>query len=247
MKLFIYSDLALLYDSQGRYGEAEPLYRQALEIRQSALGEDHPSYGTSLHNLAGLYESQERYGEAEPLYRQALEIMRSALGEDHPSYATSLGNLAVLYKSQGRYREAESLYRQSLEIRRSALGEDHPDYATSLGNLATLYSSSFNPWKWIQACHLSIQTIRIDGKALGWKHPSIRIDVWNLLSVCLLPALFIWILSQGFFLSLKTHNLLHIAYSILIVFLMILFQRSNLETRFWAKAKYKLSRWKGKK
>jgi tetratricopeptide (TPR) repeat protein len=241
------NNLALLYHIQGRYGEAEPLYRQSLEIMRSALGEDHPSYATSLHNLAAWYDSQGRCGEAEPLYRQSLEIYRSALGEDHPSYATSLNNLAALYYSQGRYGEAEPLYRQSLEIRRSALGEDHPDYATSLGNLAGLYSNSFNPWKWLKACQLSIQTIRIDGKALGWKHPSIQIDIWNLLSVCLLPAIFIWILSQGLSLSLKTHSFLPMARSIFAVLLLILINRSSLETRFWAKAKHKLSQRKQKK
>ncbi len=39
----------------GDYAAAEPLYRQALEIRRMALGEDHPDYAASLNNLAGLY------------------------------------------------------------------------------------------------------------------------------------------------------------------------------------------------
>ncbi len=235
-------NLASLYQSQGRYGEAEPLFRQTLEIERSTLGEDHPSYASSLHNLASLYQSQGRYGEAEPLLRQALEITRSTLGEDHPSYASSLNNVASLYDSQGRYGEAEPLLRQALEIKRSTLGEDHPSHATSLSNLALLYSQSFNPWKWLKACYLSIQVIRIEWKTLGWKHPTIRISIWTLLMVCLLPAIFIWIISQGFFLSLKTHNLLPITRSIFIVFLIILIQRSNLETRLWAKAKHKLSK-----
>ena len=33
----------LLYYSQGRYSEAEPLYLQALSIGQQQLGTDHPS------------------------------------------------------------------------------------------------------------------------------------------------------------------------------------------------------------
>ena len=37
------NNLALLYDSQGRYGEAEPLYVQALEIRKAELGDRHPA------------------------------------------------------------------------------------------------------------------------------------------------------------------------------------------------------------
>ena len=66
------NNLALLYKSQGRNTEAEPLYRQALEMFQRLLGDEHPDVAQSLNNLALLYQSQGRYTEAEPLYRQAL-------------------------------------------------------------------------------------------------------------------------------------------------------------------------------
>ena len=36
------NNLARLYDDQGRYAEAEPLYKRALAIREKALGPDHP-------------------------------------------------------------------------------------------------------------------------------------------------------------------------------------------------------------
>jgi len=91
----------------GDYARAEPLYRQALEIRRKVLGEQHPDYAASLNNLAVLYESMDDYARAEPLYRQALEIRKTALGEAHPYYATSLNNLAVLYHSMGDYARAE--------------------------------------------------------------------------------------------------------------------------------------------
>ena len=49
--------LALLYDSQGRYNDAEPLYLQSLDIYKRQLGNDHPDVATTLNNLALLYES----------------------------------------------------------------------------------------------------------------------------------------------------------------------------------------------
>ncbi|MEA5599318.1 tetratricopeptide repeat protein, partial [Rivularia sp. UHCC 0363] len=58
------NNLAELYRAQGRYSEAEPLYLDALTIRRSQLGAEHPSTATSLNNLAGLYKSQGRYAEA---------------------------------------------------------------------------------------------------------------------------------------------------------------------------------------
>ena len=129
----------------GAYDRAEPLYRQALEIKKKALGEGHPDYATSLNNLAGLYHAMGAYDRAEPLFRQALEIRKKALGEGHPDYATSLNNLAALYRAMGAYDRAEPLFRQALEIRKKALGEGHPDYAASLNNLALLYQATNRP------------------------------------------------------------------------------------------------------
>ena len=57
-----------MYESQGRYDEAEPLYVECLQKKKVVLGENHPSTLSSINNLAGLYESQGRYDEAEPLY-----------------------------------------------------------------------------------------------------------------------------------------------------------------------------------
>ena len=54
------NNLAALYEAQGRYAEAEPLYKRALAIYEKALGPEHPNVATSLHNLALLYEAQSR-------------------------------------------------------------------------------------------------------------------------------------------------------------------------------------------
>ena len=48
--------LAVIYQAQGRYAEAEPFYKRSLAIREKALGPEHPDVGTSLNNLAGLYQ-----------------------------------------------------------------------------------------------------------------------------------------------------------------------------------------------
>ena len=127
-----------LYD-QAEYAEAEPLYKQAMEIDRTALGEQHPDYATSLNNLAGLYRAMGRHTEAEPLYKQAMEIKRTALGEQHPGFAVSLNNLALLYNDMGRHTDAEPLYKQAMAICRTALGEQHPHYAVVLRGLAGLY------------------------------------------------------------------------------------------------------------
>jgi tetratricopeptide (TPR) repeat protein len=79
----------VLYKATGNFAAAEPLCRQAVEIKRVALGESHPDFATSLNNLAMLYEATGNFAAAEPLYRQALEIDRVALGESHPDFATT--------------------------------------------------------------------------------------------------------------------------------------------------------------
>ncbi|MEH2179958.1 tetratricopeptide repeat protein, partial [Nostoc sp.] len=48
------NNLAGLYNSQGRYSEAEPLYIQALDIFERRLGANHPNTMTVRENLAYL-------------------------------------------------------------------------------------------------------------------------------------------------------------------------------------------------
>jgi len=131
---FLLNQTGYFLHKRGRYGEAEPIYRQALKIRRSQLGDIHLDTATSLNNLAGLYRAQGGYREAEPLYRQALAITRSQLGDTHPDTATSLNNLAALYYSQGRYSDAEPLYLQAIAIRMEKLGENHPNTQTGWEN-----------------------------------------------------------------------------------------------------------------
>ncbi len=76
------NNLAELYRAQGRYAEAEPLYRRALAIVEKALGPEHPHVAANLNNLAGLYQAQGHYAEAEPLYQRSLAIYEKALGPE---------------------------------------------------------------------------------------------------------------------------------------------------------------------
>jgi tetratricopeptide (TPR) repeat protein len=95
------NNLAALLRAQGKYDEAEPLYRQSLAIKRKVcaihfaassrdhsckvLGEEHPSVATSLNNLAGLLKNTGRSKEAYLYGRQALAIETRALGPNHPT------------------------------------------------------------------------------------------------------------------------------------------------------------------
>jgi hypothetical protein len=75
------SNLAELYETQGNFNKAAPLYEECLEIRKSTLGETHPLTLSSLNNLAVLYNSQGSYDKAVPLYQQCVDVLRPVLGK----------------------------------------------------------------------------------------------------------------------------------------------------------------------
>ena len=62
----------MLLKEQGKYDEAEPLYREALKVRRETLGDRHPDTLISINNFGGLLKNQGKYDEAEPLFREAL-------------------------------------------------------------------------------------------------------------------------------------------------------------------------------
>lgn len=58
------TNLADLYRVQGRFYEAEPLYRRALGLKESVYGSDSPSLLPALRKLAGYYRQQSRLDDA---------------------------------------------------------------------------------------------------------------------------------------------------------------------------------------
>ncbi len=150
------------------YEQAEPLFQQALAIKEQVLGPDHLDTATSLNNLVWLYFRQDKYEQAEPLCQRALAIREKALGPEHPDTASTLYQLAMLYQDQGKYEQAEPLYQRALAIREKALGPEHPDTASTLHELARLYQ---HQGKYEQAEPLYQRALAIREKALGPEHP----------------------------------------------------------------------------
>jgi len=112
---------------QGKYDEAIPLVKRILEIREKALGPNHPDVAASFNNLAELYRRQGNYAEAEPLYQRSLAIIEKVFGPEHPLAAGILYNLAELQLNQGNYAEADSLFQRSQAIREKALSPNYSD------------------------------------------------------------------------------------------------------------------------
>ncbi|MBD1889355.1 tetratricopeptide repeat protein [Coleofasciculus sp. FACHB-SPT9] len=129
------------WEQQKEYSKAEPLYKQALEIRQQELGDNHDDVAVCLNNLASIYQHLERYEDAQDCYLRSFEILRQ-LGSSYTSDAAIiLNNLAGLYGRGAElygqvelYAEAENYYSYALQILIDCLGHNDPKTLQVWGN-----------------------------------------------------------------------------------------------------------------
>lgn len=166
--------------AQGRYAEAEAVFRQSLDAENEVFGNDHPRTASVLNTLAVLCNVQGRYTEAEELFNLSLAAYERALGDDHMNTYGIRNNLAELYRHQGRYMEAEALYIRILDAWETAYGPEHVNTATVLNNLAAL---RYEQGDYSAAEPLFQRVLAILDKALEPDHPDIAMSLNNLAMV----------------------------------------------------------------
>ena len=103
------NNLAGLYDNQGQYAKAEPLFERALAIRERRWARSTRTWPRASTTWRSLYRRPGPLREGRAPLPAALAISEKALGPEHPDVATCLNNLAELYQDQGQHAEAEPL------------------------------------------------------------------------------------------------------------------------------------------
>jgi tetratricopeptide (TPR) repeat protein len=133
---FTLSNLADLYRTQDKLGEALPLARRAVAMLQEGGNSAAPRLIFALQTLAAIERAQGDLDEAGALFQKALVLSVAQNGEDHPATATVKNNLAEIGLKLGRYEEAEKLAREAVLTWRRALGAGHQRVGTAAANLA---------------------------------------------------------------------------------------------------------------
>jgi len=164
----------------GEYTRAEPLVRRALEIRERALGAEHPDTAESLNNLANLLSEKGDYVHAEPLFLLALAIREKTVGAAHKDVAPLLNNLALIYQYRKDYEKAESFFRRSIMIYEATLGAHRPETIAPVNNLGVMF------WElgdFARAEPLLQRTLTVREKALGVEHPDTVMALHNMAGI----------------------------------------------------------------
>jgi tetratricopeptide (TPR) repeat protein len=170
-------DIADLLVAQGKYSNAETVFRSVIEARTRALGPEHPDTLDSRHRLIYALSRQSKYAEAEAEAREVLRLREKVLGPDNPDTAVSRYNLAEPLVEQGKYAEAETLYREVIRLEEKKLGPEHPRTLAACVGLATVLSSE---GKTAEAEPLYREIITLDQKVYGAEHPYTLNDRQNL-------------------------------------------------------------------
>jgi non-specific serine/threonine protein kinase/serine/threonine-protein kinase len=165
----IMETIGQVYQNLGLFRQAAPLLEKTLETRRKALGESHPTTGSSMINLAWLYISLRRTAEAESLVGDGIKILAAA---PEVSYELSRGlaMLGMIQRDRGELAAARENLSRSLEICEKTVGPEHERTSYPLYHLGWLHKLT---GEFDKAEHYYGRAYAIMERVLGPDHPTV--------------------------------------------------------------------------
>jgi TonB family protein len=158
-----------LYNA-GKYVEALPAAKRAVEIREKTLGKEDPLVADALSNLGAVMMALRKYPDAESAFQRALSIYEKAYGVASVKLCDTLNEFGWASYGAGNTSKSQEMFKRSLRIRENALGPDHADVALSLNTLARFYYKNGDNGKALD--HYK-RAIAVKEKSLGPNHASL--------------------------------------------------------------------------
>jgi tetratricopeptide (TPR) repeat protein len=169
-----------------RFTEALPLAKRALQIREKALGAEHPRLLLFLNRLAFIHTTQKNSKEARALRARAVAMQKKLTArrkERQKKLAARrkamraktlevrrLNEKAIGFYRAGRYKDALPLLRRALAIAENTLEPGHIAVAASLSGLAMVHLAQ---GRYQEAEPLYRRSLSVLEKALGPVHPGV--------------------------------------------------------------------------
>lgn len=117
--------LCKVLQRQNKLADAEPLARQALEIRLRLLGEDNKLTAQSMETLGELLLKQKKLDDARETFLRAVAIRKKVQGERHLLVSNGLRGLGQIGVASGDYESAVKYYSDVVSILDEAFEDDH--------------------------------------------------------------------------------------------------------------------------
>lgn len=155
------TNLGAMLVTKEEFQQAEPYYRDALNIRYKLVGEEHPDVAYSLAHLGNLLRLNKKYDEAEEMLLQAHELRIKLLGENHNHTGDSKRTLGLLYYDMADYQNAELYFQETISLYREIFPANHIRLAEVLHLAGNVYSKTLQ-WKLASEVYQESLVIRQD-------------------------------------------------------------------------------------
>ena len=133
--------LQLTLNGQLKYGEAETVANEAIELGRRHFPDGNRDLADVLHRLAGAAIVQHQPEKGERLARESVAMHRKFHGGDHPETGWGLFTLAWALCEQQKYDEAELHYREALTIFRKSYDDTQPSIVRTLQALRDILTA----------------------------------------------------------------------------------------------------------
>lgn len=161
----VISNLALLYQANGRYTKAKPFSEQALDLRKDESNKN--MYAVSLNNKGVLLKDLGEFTQAEKYLNEALMILKE--NNDELGQALVHNNLAMTHADMAKLTVAETNMQNSIEHAAKILKDNSSNYIKLEINQANILRLQK---KYTEAEKIYLSAIAIKEKKLG-AHPDL--------------------------------------------------------------------------
>lgn len=152
----------------GDYDNALVAYQQALKLRETTLGVDHPELIQNLYNLATTFEAKNEYVSAVKLYKRSQTIAIQNLGKNHPDTRAVQGFISAIFDARGLIGHSKTDAHQHVSLYKRFGAGQHSLLGVALRKLANIYMQEKN----YQRAEIYFQeTIAAVEKSFGVEHP----------------------------------------------------------------------------
>lgn len=169
--------LGQIHAAEGRFEEAETLYRTVDQQRREWFGADHPLTLEGREFLALLYGAWGRYQVADDLHRSVLMLRQARFTPDHPKIWDSRKHIALLQQELGHLEAAAAEMTLVLDAERRNYGQIHPIVAETLNLMGIL---EFERGRYTEAEQFYRKSIDMKLHFFGDNHPTTASSLDNL-------------------------------------------------------------------
>jgi tetratricopeptide (TPR) repeat protein len=174
-------NLSAYYEKLGRFDESHDLLKQALTLREQAIGIDYPAVRELISKIAMLLDEKRKHDEQSSANSLVLEIIERSHGPYCQKMVIALVRQADIYYKQCWYKDAETDYKRALEIQEHCATHDEFVLSVLKTKLAHAYSKQA---RYAAAENLLSDVVRIVEKQFGAESVELA-TVLNYLAVAL--------------------------------------------------------------